>query len=306
MQGQKERNLTVLADGFSFLEGPRWHEGHLWASDFYTNRVVKVDLAGKSEEAFEVPGQPSGLGWLPNGDTLVVSMLEKKIMRWNGLELTVHADLSHVAESVLNDMVVDDQGRAYVGNTGVDLLAGEAIGSPATLIRVDPDGSITKVAPGLGAPNGMSITADGKTMYVSESTANRVLKFNIDPDGSLSQKEIYYSDGDLPTSNDNLIGMIGSGEIRWLPDGMCIDAEGAIWVSDGIGSRVLRIKDGLVVEEINTKDMGLLVPACALGGDDGRTLFLMAVPDFRPEVCKANRDASILTTRVEIPRAGKP
>lgn len=299
------RELTVLAGGFAFLEGPRWHDGHLYTSDFYTYKVVRIAPDGTWEKLFDLPGQPSGMGWLPDGDLIVNSMRDRKVMRWNGSELSVHADLADVAESHLNDMTVDAQGRAYVGNFGVDHLAGEPM-APATLVRVDPDGSVTKLVSGLHGPNGMAITADGQTMFMSESTANRVSRFDITDDGDLVNQTTYYADGDLPKEADTFVGAIQNGELHWVPDGMCIDAEDAIWVADAIGRRALRIKDGQVVEELSTGDLQLGVVSCALGGDDGRTLFLCAAPGFGEEACKASHDARILITRVEVPHAGCP
>jgi sugar lactone lactonase YvrE len=299
------RELTVLAGGFAFLEGPRWHDGYLYTSDFYTYRTFRIDLEGNREKLFDMPGQPSGMGWLPNGDLVINSMRDRKVMRWDGRDLSVHADLWDVAESHLNDMVVDTQGRAYVGNFGVDHLAGEPM-APATVVRVDPDGTITPLVSGLHGPNGMAITADGRTMFMSESTANRVSRFDITEDGALVNQRTYYSDGDLPKEADTFVGAIQNGELHWVPDGMCIDAEDAIWVADAIGRRALRIKDGEVVEELSSGDLELGIVSCALGGEDGRTLFLCAAPGFGEEACKASHDACILTTRVEVPHAGRP
>ncbi|MGT2429128.1 SMP-30/gluconolactonase/LRE family protein [Cupriavidus basilensis] len=179
------RELSVLTEGHTFLEGPRWHEGRLWLSDFYTHRVMAVSLDGTVEPIAEVPQQPSGLGWLPDGRLLIVSMRDRKLLRREADgSLSVHADLSAVASGHVNDMVVDQHGRAYVGNFGFDLMAGAPMRT-ASLARVDPDGTVTVVADGLFFPNGSVITPDGKSLVVGETLGNRISAFDLHADGSL-------------------------------------------------------------------------------------------------------------------------
>ena len=169
-----KRELAVLASGYTYLEGLRWHENRLWASDFYTEQVIAVDLDGKVERICEVPQQPSGLGWLPDGRLLIASMKDRKLLRREADgTLAVHADLSALTGGHINDMVVDAQGRAYVGNFGFDLMGGAPVRN-TTIVRVDPDGATRVVAEGLCFPNGSFITPDGKTMIVNETFGSRI------------------------------------------------------------------------------------------------------------------------------------
>jgi sugar lactone lactonase YvrE len=297
-------DTDVLISGYAFLECPRWHDGALWVSDFYTHQVLRVDEAGTAAKVLDVPRQPSGLGWLPGGDLLVVSMRDRKVLRWDGSAVTVHADLWELAESHVNDMVVDTHGRAYVGNFGSDAFAGEAL-RDATLFRIDPDGSVHAAARNLRCPNGMTITPDGTTMYLSESTGNRVSAFDIDAEGGLGDRRDWCALGAVPTAS-HFEAAAADGELAWVPDGMTLDAEGAIWVADAIGGRALRIRDGVIVDQVSTADRGLTVVACALGGPDGRTLHLCAAEGFDEHACKAHHSSCVLTTSVAVPHAGRP
>lgn len=298
------RSLDRLIDGYSFLECPRWHDGRLFLSDFYTEQVIAVNLDGKVETIVEVPQQPSGLGWTPDGTLLISSMRDRKVLAFDGSTLQEYADLSQLAGSHLNDMVVDVQGRAYVGNFGSDILVGEPLRSD-NLIRVDPDGSTTVVAEDMHFSNGSVITPDGRTLIISETFANRVTAFDIEPDGSLTNRRAFWTHS-KPPETDDLAAALESGQVAVMPDGMTLDAEGAIWVADAIGNRALRIKDGEVVEEINTSDLGLGVFACGLGGENGTTLFLCSTPSFHADECRADHKSCILTTEVEVPHAGLP
>ena len=181
---------NVLLDGLTFPEGPRWHDGRLWFSDFYSHRVLALSLDGRTETMATVDQLPSGLGWLPDGDLLVVSMLDRKLLRQHGGQLTVHAELAALAGGPCNDMVVDSQGRAYVGNFGYERFQGAAE-RPAALIRVDPDGSTHVAATGLRFPNGSVITPDGKTLIVGETQGNRLTSFSITPDGGLAESRTF-------------------------------------------------------------------------------------------------------------------
>lgn len=203
---------TVLLDDLVFPEGPRWRDGKLWFSDMNDLRVRTVDLDGRTEDVVRVPGQPSGLGWLPDGRLLVVSMTDRRLLRLDGDTLSEVADLSKLANHHCNDMVTDVEGRSYVGNFGFDLQAGE---SPRTtgLVLVTPEGDARIVAEDLSFPNGSVITPDGRTLVVGESWAGRLSAFDIAEDGSLSGRRVWAQ----------LEGAI--------PDGCCLDAEGAIWVA---------------------------------------------------------------------------
>jgi sugar lactone lactonase YvrE len=294
--------FSVFVDGYTYFECPRWHEDRLWLSDFYTGQVIRVALDGQVEKMADVPQQPSGLGWLPDGRLLIVSMRDRKLLRRepNG-ELVVHADLSGVATGHLNDMVVDAQGRAYVGNFGFDLMGG---GTPATaaLTRVDPDGSVHRAADGLYFPNGSMITPDGRTLIVCETIGNRISAFDIAADGSLGPRRDWARFGDPPPLTDVASAM---GALKALPDGATLDAEGAVWFSDSGRNCVVRVAPGgEVLDTLSTGAMGTF--ACALGGPDGHTLFICVAPDFHEDARKAAREAAVWTTRVQVPHAGRP
>jgi sugar lactone lactonase YvrE len=300
-QGQPAtRELTVVLEGFSYLECPRWHDGRLWVSDFYTNQVVATDGRGHTEVVAEVPGQPSGLGFLPDGRMLVVSMRDHRILvRGGSGRLEEHADLSGVVSGVLNDMVVDERGRAYVGNFGFDLMGGAAL-RYTTLTRVDADGTVVTAAEDLGFPNGMVILPGG-VLVVAETFAGRLTAFDISEDGELSGRRVWAQFGETPQTED-----VGEAVQRLEvgPDGICADAEGAIWVADALHNRVIRVAEGgRILDEIPT---GTGVFACMLGGDDGRTLYLCAAPSFPEHERRPVREAQLLAVRVEVPHAGTP
>ncbi|NMI01615.1 SMP-30/gluconolactonase/LRE family protein [Pseudonocardia acidicola] len=288
--------LSVVLEKYSFLEGPRWRDGRLWVSDFYTHQVVSARGDGSDVRVeAEVPAQPSGLGWLPDGRLLIVSMRDHKILRreQDG-SLVEHADLSGHATGVLNDMVVDGQGRAYVGNFGFDLMNGAPMRT-APLVRVDPDGSTTVVAEGLHFPNGAVII--GNTLVVAESFGHRLSAFEINSDGSLSDRRDWASLGPVPDSDDLTEALP---QLTLAPDGIAADSEGAVWAADALGNRVVRIREGgEIAQEISTGETGCY--ACALGGDDGRTLFLCTAPGFSEHERRDTREAKLLAVRVEVP-----
>lgn len=292
--------MHIVAEGFSYLECPRWHQGRVWMSDFYTHRVVAVSANGAIETMAQVPQQPSGLGFLPDGRALIVSMRDRRILRReHSGELVLHADLLHLAPWHLNDMVVDAKGRAYVGNFGWDLMTGAP---PATtvLIRVDPDGSAHVVADELMFPNGAAITPDGRTLIISESFAGQLSAFDIAADGSLSRRRVWAKVGDAPGDLHAAIP-----DSVFVPDGLCLDAEGAVWVADAIHRRVARVAEGgQVLDTVSTGELGVF--ACMLGGDDGRTLYCCCAPSFAEHERAPVREAKLLATRVRVPHAGLP
>lgn len=297
-----DSRFSVLISGFSFLEAPRWHKDRLWLSDFYTHQVIRVDLQGQVEKVAEVEQQPSGLGWLPDGRLLIVSMRDRKLLRQEADgRLVVHADLSTVAGGHANDMVVDAHGRAYVGNFGFDLMGG---GAPHTAIlaRVEPDGSVHAAADGMYFPNAALITPDGKTLIVAETMGNRLSAFDIHADGSLGPRRDWASWAPLPPMSDTPTVL---GALKAAPDGATLDAEGAVWFADAVGNRVVRMAPGgKILESISTGEMGAF--ACTLGGPDGRTLFICVAPDFHEHARQAAREAAIWTTQVGVPGAGRP
>jgi sugar lactone lactonase YvrE len=295
------REYSVVLDGMSFLEGPRWHDGRLYVSDFYTQRVLAVVPGDEPEDVAVVPNQPSGIGWLPDGRMLVVSMRDRKVLRQETSgELVEHADLGSVATGHLNDMVVAADGTAYVGNFGFDLMSG-APARPAPIAKVDPDGTVTTATEPLMFPNGSAITPDGSTLVVSESFGNRLSAFAIGADGTLGERRDWAALGPPPTTDDVTAALAAA---AFAPDGMCLDADGAAWVADAIGNRVIRLAEGGELLDEVKLEVGCY--ACMLGGDDGRALFLCTAPGFAEHERRENHDAQLLSTRVEVPHAGIP
>lgn len=238
----------------------------------------------------QVDHQPSGLGWLPDGTMLVVSMKDRRLLR-RTTEGSVDevADLSDLAAWHLNDMVVDQRGRAWIGNFGYDIMHG---GSPvpANIIRVDPDGTVAVAAEDMQFPNGSVVTSDDETLIVGESLGLRYTAFTIADDGSLINRRVWADLSDAPVA----------------PDGCCLDAEGRIWAADALGNRCVRIAEGgAVLEEIRPPE-GLNVYACMLGGDDGCTLLMCAAPGFLEDERALAKDAALLTVQVDVPHAGRP
>lgn len=278
--------LETLVSGMSFGEGPRWHEGRLFYSDFYRHAVEAVDLVGNVETIAEVPTQPSGLGWLPDGRMLIVSMLDRKVLRREADgSLVEHADLSDIATWHCNDMVVDATGRAYVGNFGSDIEVERPAPAPAKLSCVEPDGTVRVVAEDLAFPNGTVITPDGRHLIIAETWGRRLTAFDIDDDGSLSNRRVW---ADIHPH---------------FPDGICLDEAGGIWVADPAQSQVIRVEEGgRISHEI---DPGRGAFACMLGGEDGKRLFVCTA-DASGGHAGDNRTARIEFVDVEYARAGAP
>jgi sugar lactone lactonase YvrE len=277
--------FKVLLDGLMFTEGPRWHDGKLFFSDMHAHKVMSVDLEGKAQTVVEVSTWPSGLGWLPDGRMLIVSMTDRKLLRLDPDGLKTHADLDTLASFYCNDMVVDGKGRAYVGNFGYDLLSGEPQ-KPAELILVNPDGSARVAADGFDFPNGTVISPDGKTLVVGESMGHRLTAFNIQADGSLTNRRPFADLGEA------------------VPDGIALDAEGVIWVASPMSKELLRVRDGgAVAERLKFDTMPI---ACALGGPDRRTLFMLTSDSIDPDECRAKKASKIWIKEVAVAGAGWP
>jgi sugar lactone lactonase YvrE len=295
--------LQTFLEGGAFFESPRWHDGRWWVSDFYRHLVLTVDTDGRAEEVLEVEGQPSGLGWMPDGSLLVVSMRDRRILRRSpDGEVSEHADVAHLCGGHLNDMVVDARGRAYAGNFGFDLM-GFGDPAPAALIRVDPDGTATVAAEEMLFPNGSVITPDGRTLIVGETAGARYTAFTIEDDGALSDRRVWAQVAPAPE-----IGTLEEtlAQLKFGPDGCCLDAEGHIWSADEVNARCVRLAPGgEIVAEIPAPE-GLDTFACMLGGEDGRTLLICAAPDFLEHNRTGASDAVLLTATVDVPRAGLP
>lgn len=277
----------TLLEGLAFPEGPRWREGRLWFSDMHAHEIVAVDEAGVRETVLSWSGPTSGLGWLPDGRLLFVSMEDRKLMRREADgRIVVHGDLASIATWHANDMVVDAAGHAFVGNFGFSL---HPMGTPvpATLARVDPDGRVHAAADDLMFPNGMVITPDGRTLVVGESGRGVLTAFDLAADGALSHRRLW---APLPE--------------HAIPDGICLDADGAIWIASPPTKEVLRVHEGGDVLDRVTFDQQAI--ACMLGGADGRTLFVLTADDTDPAVCRTHRTARIRTHRAPAARAGCP
>jgi len=279
--------LTLVRDRLAFPESPRWRDGALWFSDFYTGQVQRLGPDGRCEVVAEVAGQPSGLGWLPDGRLLVVSMTQRRLLRLDGTTLSEVADLSALAPFHCNDMVVDALGRAYIGNFGFDMLA-RATPRPTNLILVEPDGRARVVAEDLMFPNGAVITPDGGTLVIAESYAGRLTAFDIQADGSLAARRVWAR---LPA--------------RVGPDGICLDAEGAVWLASPVTREVLRVRPGgEVTQRVPLPGQPV---ACMLGGADRRTLFILSGKVMvTPAQSRALLTGTIHGLAVEVPGAGRP
>ncbi|HWA61296.1 MAG TPA: SMP-30/gluconolactonase/LRE family protein [Caulobacteraceae bacterium] len=290
------RDTRVLASGLYFGEGPRWHDGRLWFSDFYDHAVKSVSTAGDVRTEFEIDDQPSGLGWMPDGSLLVVSMTRRQLLRRTpDGQIRVHADLGAIATFHCNDMVVDARGGAYVGNFGFDLDAGLsergaegvlANHQTAKLAYVAPDGTASVAAEDLHFPNGPVITPDGRTLIIAETLAACLTAFDIGTDGRLSNRRVWASTAPR------------------VPDGIALDADGAVWIANALGPECVRVGEGGQVLEVI--DTGANCYACMLGGDDGRTLFMLTASSSHHETVTEARTGRIVVARVDSPRAGRP
>jgi sugar lactone lactonase YvrE len=275
----------ILLDGLLFPEGPRWHDGKLWFSDMQGLFVMTLEATGHSEKIVEVKGSPSGLGWLPDGRLLVVSMLDRRLLRLDPGGLVEVADLGHLASFHCNDMVVDEQGRAYVGNFGFDYAANAPV-EPAEIVLVTPEGHARIVAEDLLFPNGTVITPDRQTLIVAETFGNQLTAFDLEENGSLTNRRVWA----------NLEGV--------FPDGICLDAEGAIWVAAPYPGEVMRVtKRGSITHRVNVSTRPY---ACMLGGDDRCTLFICTAGSAIPDEVRAMPGGKIEIVRVEVPGAGLP
>lgn len=290
------RATRELAGGIYFGEGPRWRDGRLWFSDFYAHAVKSVSPAGDVRTEFELDDQPSGLGWQPDGSMLIVSMIKRRVMRRTpDGAISVHAELGHIADFHCNDMVVDAAGGAYVGNFGFNLdeaIAARGVQSvlaehpTAKLAYVTPDGQARVAAEGLHFPNGPVITPDGKTLILGETLAAVLTAFDIGANGDLSNRRVW-----APTTPA-------------IPDGICLDADGAIWVANPVAPQCVRIAEGGTVLE--TIETGQPCFACMLGGEDGRTLFMLTADSSDHVDAAKVQTGRIMVAEVDSPRAGLP
>jgi sugar lactone lactonase YvrE len=278
-------DLQILMSGLAFPESPRWHEDRLWFSDWGAHEVIAVDLEGKSEVIVRVQSFPMCIDRLPDGRLLIVSASNGLLLRREpDGSLATHADLISLADHMWNDIVVDGRGNAYVNNIGFE-FGGEF--APGIVALVTPDGSARQVADGVAFPNGMVVTPDNSTLIVAESYGNKLTAFDIAADGTLSNRRLW---ADLQGG---------------APDGICLDAENAIWYGDVPNKRCVRIREGGDVLETIHLDRGCF--ACALGGADKRTLFLIA-NEWKgfANMTDESRMGQVLTAEAPAPAAGWP
>ncbi|OWW19282.1 SMP-30/gluconolactonase/LRE family protein [Noviherbaspirillum denitrificans] len=280
-----DNDIILIAEGLAFPEAPRWYGDALWFSDFYTHKLHRMAAGGAIETVVDVPGQPSGIGWIPDGSLLVVSMLDRRVLRLSNGRLETHADLSAFTSSPCNDMVVDAHGRAYVGNFGFDMFNREAP-RPTTLQLVMPDGATRVAADELLFPNGVVITPDGGTLIVAETFGKRLTAFDIAADGSLAQRRVWADLGEAS------------------PDGICLDAEGAVWIASPPTSEFLRVHEGGRISDRIPVDAQAI--ACALGGPERKTLFMVTGKVSKAPRALAERNGRILARQVAVGGAGLP
>ena len=252
-----EYQTKVLVDGLGFPEDPRWHDGKLWFSDMEARSVMTTDLEGNTTKIVEVQGTPSGLGWSHDGDLMVVSMADRRLLKLVGKELKEVANMRDLASFNCNDMVVNEQGRAYIGNFGFDFEALDPF-APGEIVTVSPDGRAEIAADNLAFPNGMVITPDGKTLIVSETLGECLTAFDINEDGSLANRRTWAK-------------IEGK-----TPDGITLDTEGAVWVASPVSGGVFRVYEGgEITQRVSVSTQAY---ACTLGGADRKTLFIMVSP----------------------------
>jgi sugar lactone lactonase YvrE len=276
----------TLLTGLGIGESPRWHEGRLWFSNWVANEIVAADLDGNSSTVVGMPSFPFCIDWLPDGRLLIVSGREGLLLRMEpDGSLVTHADLTSLDRTPWNDIVVDGRGNAYVNNSGFNLGVDEF--APGIVAVVTPDGSARQVADGVAFPNGMAVTPDNSTLIVAESYGGVLTAFDIAPDGGLSGRRVW---ADLPGA---------------APDGICIDAEGAVWYGDVPNRRCVRVREGGEVLQTIDLDRGCF--ACMLGGEDGATLFMMAAEWGGPATMGDDaQTGKVLTVQAPAPHAGWP
>lgn len=285
MTGPANGVSEVLLTGVALGESPRWHDGRLWFSDWVANEIVAVDLDGKRETVAEVPGMPFGFDWAPGGHMLIVTNgARRRLQRMapdGGLETV--ADLTDLVDKPWNEIVVDARGHVYLNSIGFDLMTGEDP-APGIIAVVGADGTVRQVADGLEFPNGMAVTPDGSTLIVSESYAQRLTAFDIAADGGLSNRRVW-------------------ADIDGYPDGICVDADGAVWCAAML--RCLRVREGGEVLAAFELDRSCF--ACMLGGDDGRTLFVMAAEwNGVAGATSDGRTGQVVMVPAPAPHAGRP
>ncbi|MFE7978831.1 SMP-30/gluconolactonase/LRE family protein [Streptomyces shenzhenensis] len=294
------RHYTVIMSDLAFPEGPRWYDGYLYFSDMYGRKVFRYREGVGVESVGTVPERPSGLAQDANGDLLVSSMLDRRIVRFRDGEPETFADLRELCPGPVNDMTDDGHGGLYVGNFGFDSESSDGVMVPTRLVHVSADGDATQVGDPIMFPNGSVVTDGGTTLLVAETFNCRILAFDIADDGLLSNRRNWAVFHEMQTEH-NLEEALGSGSI--LPDGICIDRDGALWIADAGGQGAVRVAQGGAILDRVPAPEGRAVFAVALGGDEGDLLFLCVGPVMGttdPEVARAG---SLIACRVDVPQA---
>jgi sugar lactone lactonase YvrE len=278
--------LRTVLDGGRYFEGPRWHRGRLWFADCMARTLLSISPSGELQQHAAVTDDtPCGLGVLPDGDIVVLTMFGKRLLRYGDGALSLYADLSRIATGTIDDMIIDGQGRAYVGDLGFNLPPPEGRGAVGRIILVMPDGSARVVADGLRFPNGIAVSSDHRRLVVAEMDGGGLTDYDIAPDGGLSLRGSF--------------GRISD------PDGICLDRDGAVWVASFTGDAFIRIgRDGEERQRIAVPGRRAL--ACALGGADRRTLFCLSAATSYEELRKGKSASRIDVVEVDVPGDGYP
>ncbi|RUX48994.1 gluconolactonase [Mesorhizobium sp. M4A.F.Ca.ET.050.02.1.1] len=278
-----EPEPKLFADEFMFLEAPKWHQGLLWVSDVFDHKVYALSAEGQCLRVVDVANRPSGLGFLSDGTLIIVSAKDCRLLRLDGDRLSEYADLSNHAAGWLNDFAIDPDDRIYVGNFGYDFVAGEPRRT-TSLHRVDTNGTITTVADNVDFPNGSVVINEGRTLVVAETWEARLTAFDIDATGELSNRRIFADLG------------------QRQPDGLCADADGAVWVGIYNTGEFVRVLDG--GEITNRLQFPGSAISCTLGGAEGRTLYLTAFIGTDEDMAAGKRKSAIFKVDVDVPKPG--
>ena len=283
----REHILQPLLGGLGFAEAPRWHAGALWVSDIARHEVLRIDICSAAvERVFTTPGEPSGLGWLPDGSLLVVQMEEHTVLRGSADALALYAQTGAFSRGKLNDMVVGADGRAWLSNMGFDYETETA--RSTTLVALDPQGVAYAAATDLWCPNGMAIAPSGRQLVVGQSASREVLEFDIDSEANLGERRVF---GTLPEGA--------------CSDGLCMDAAGALWIASPTTREFLRMeRGGRISDRVPTPERHAI--ACVLGGEDRRTLFCLTSSTLSLRAARGTAEGRIGTVRVDVAGAGTP
>ena len=276
----------MLLDGGRYFEGPRWHAGRLWFVDCLNRTLLSLTPSGECEQHARTDDDtPCGLGILPDGRIVVLTMFRKRLMACADGRLSLYADLSGVAKGTIDDMIIDGLGRAYVGDLGFDLPPPPDRGPVGRIILVMPDGSARVVADGLRFPNGIAISADHRRLVVAEMEGDCLVEYDVADDGSLEFRRRF-------------------GSMK-APDGICLDREGAVWVASYDEDAFIRVgRDGQELQRMEVA--GRRAIACALGGPERRTLFCLSAATSHAELRQGKSSARIDVVDVEIAGDGFP